>query len=313
MLAVPPLVCRFARIDSRVLAGAAVFLAWAFLSLTWSRDPLAGGHDIVRLIAMGSVALWAWSDEGEGIVHGMAWGTAASGMLAILQFWGWSPVEQAVPPAGLFYNRAVLGETSAVLLVWAVLTRRWHLAVPLAVPLALCESRVAVASAVLGIIAARPRFLWLAVPAAAGIFGLFLLGGKTASAAVRWEIWQTTVAEFTLWGNGLGSFQALHPFWDLAHSDLLQAGHELGILAIIPFVGFLVVLRRGVGSPVWAAAVALAAQSAVSFPFHLPTTACLGAAMAGHLCRHGHRACGCDDVVSGGALPGYRRDAAYRL
>lgn len=297
--AVPPLISRFSirGIDPLVIGGIFAFLSYCAISLAWSPDPLGGADTLLHFVFLIAAGLCAWSlPDARPIILGMAWGVAVSGVLTIPQVFGWSPVAEIAPPAGLFFNRAALAITAAPLLVWAILDRRWLLAAPLALPVALCESRVAIGATVIGLVAAKSKWLWLAIPAAGVVFGLFLIGGKTASAAARLEIWQVAISEIGAEGRGLGAFAAMHPFWDMAHSDLLQVIHEVGIAAIIPAVGAAFILSAQRGTPLWAATVALAAEAVVDFPLHLPATGCLAAVLAGHLCRLRYRDRGIDVV-----------------
>lgn len=299
----PPLLCRLdlAAIRPAFAFGLLVWVAYAALSVVWSVDKLTAGNEVFHLLFLVSVALMAAGAEDiSGLLLGFSIGVSLSGILAAVQFFaGWSPVEQTIGPAGLFLNRALLAEIAAPVFVWCLLSLNrsggtrlgWYvLLLPLAVPLVICESRVAVIATVVGLLFAYPRYGWRIAVGLAG-YGLaaWFLNvlpfdpGKLASADQRFEIWRDAIAGFSPFGRGIGSFTALFPRWEYVHSDVLQAIYELGIGAVAPLVCGVMAFTAPADKPEKAALFVMAVVAAASFPLHTPAAAFLGFALAGHL------------------------------
>jgi hypothetical protein len=311
----------------------AIGISYACLSLLWAPATMTGINDLMMLVICVAALIAASAlDDISPVLIALCVGVGISGLLAVIQVFGYSPIAQAIGsgwttlrPAGLFYNRGVLAETAAPLLVWAACSRRVVLVLPLAIPLLLCQSREAILAAGVGAcVAAVPTRglrltpslgttrsaggrtpcqsggnslaasalivmiaggFTLATVAAVTLFGI----GKFVSLGERLLIWQTTISDLTPFGHGIGSFFATYPHWETAHNDALQLVSELGIGAI-PFLAiFAIGLYRG-----WpqtaerAALVALMVEGVVSFPLHMPTTAFLGMALVGSVACRGY-------------------------
>jgi len=273
------------------------------VTLIASPDRLGGLLELFHLLLFASIAVAAARlDSIDGIMTGFGWGIAVSSALCVAQVLGWSPVPQLYAPAGLFGNRDFLAEAAAPVLIWAGMTRRWPLAVMLAIPIALCGSRVALLAVATGcMVGIFPKLrgrrrnrdgdnrAW-------GRGGFFLLAvgfvgwrsfadGKLASLGERLTIWRATIAELTTFGHGLGWFAAAHPYWEYAHSDALQFAAEFGIGAI-PLYGLAAwLLATPANAAERAAAVVMAVECVVAMPFHLPATGVVAAVLAGRLAR----------------------------
>jgi hypothetical protein len=278
----------------------ALGISYACLSLLWTPAKLTGINDLMMLlICVEALIAAAAIDDISPVLIALCIGVGISGLLAIVQVFGYSPVAQAIGsgwttlrPAGLFYNRGVLAETAAPLLVWAACSRRIVLAAPLAIPLLLCQSREAILAAGVGLCVALPRRAAMIAGALtlAAVGTITLLGiGKFVSLDERLLIWQTTISDLTLFGHGVGSFFATYPHWETAHNDALQLVSELGIGAI-PFLAVLAIgLYRGWSQTAERAAlVALMVEGIVSFPLHMPTTAFLGMVLVGDMVGRGY-------------------------
>lgn len=270
-----------------------IVCGWMAASLLWTPDTLFGCHEAFHLLILVGVALAASAvSDISGVLVATAWGVAISSLLAIAQVFGWSPVEQVTVPSGLFYNKALLAEAAAPLIVWAALSRRWYLAATLLPALALTQSRAAIVAAVCGAILSRPRLAKWLLPA----LGVGLLVALTDinlySAVARAEIWATTIAGMSVLGHGIGSFSAVYPWWNHAHSDLLQIGFELGIVGTAGLCGFFAVALKGPASPVRIALAVAAVEAIVSFPLHQPMAGFLAFLLAGHLVCERSRVCG---------------------
>lgn len=284
-----------ARIDPRglsplVIVGLTAFLAYATLSLAWTPDPLTGLNDLFRLVICVAVFIAAVAIEDIApILVALCLGVAFSGVLCLVQFAGYSPVDQLLPPAGLFYNRLFLAEAAAPLAVWAICSQRWRLVPMLLIPLVLCESREAIAACCIGFcLFSAHRRAWL-IGAAVFATELAVIGfidpTKFASAAERITIWQTTLDGVRPFGNGLGAFMANFPHWEYAHSDFLQLIYETGIGAVVAVAFAIAVVWRAPNTPERSALAVLGVEAVVSFPLHMPATAFMAMVLAGYLAR----------------------------
>jgi hypothetical protein len=118
----------------------------------------------------------------------------------------------------------------------------------------------------------------------AAFFHLYYYPERWATAVARFGYWKLTAGSFTLWGHGLGWFRATYPLIDVAHSDVLQMGAELGAGAIF-FLAIPVLClwqRRGTDAE-RAILVTICVLGVVSFLFELPANGFLAAVVAGFL------------------------------
>ena len=271
-------------------------LVWAFAMLFISRHPLEGSLDFFFLLLMFGVAVAASERDDLGpVMTGFVIGLGLSSILVVVQFFGWSPVPQTASPAGLFFNREILAEVAAPLLVWSVLNRKLGQALICTIPVALCDSRIAVLVTVLCIgYAWLPKNWWArfsvaGLTALASGAGLFMLGaGKIGSAGLRMVLWGTAVLSITPMGHGLGYWRDAHPFpiEEFVHSDALQLLVELGCLGAVFFVIPAIVLWRGQHNIAERAAfIAICLEAVVSFPLHGAAGAFIFAALAGFMAR----------------------------
>lgn len=286
------------RLDPRSLSPAAMGLAfaglaWAALATTWSPDPQGGALELLLLVVTVGVMLAGAEAEDVGpALEAFALGLGASVVLSIPQSVGWSPVPQGAAPAGLFVNSAVLAETAAPVFVWGALRWRPAVALPALIPLILCASRTAALAAVVGILWGwRPRRALLlpssgVAVVAAGVASLIAF--KQYTAGVRVGLWYDALTSITPVGRGLGWWAATHQraFEDVACSDVLQMGAEVGVAALA-FVGiaWLALSNKEAGRAEKSAFAALCVEGVVSFPLHFPASAFLMALLAGHLVR----------------------------
>lgn len=290
------------RLDPRALGPLptvllAATLAWALAaSFLGSPHPHAAALEwlFLALLCLSAVAA-AGADDLAPVLAALAWGVAASALLCVPQSLGWSPVPTSGLPAGLFMSSEVMAETAAPLAAWAAATRRWPLAAVLAIPLALCGSRVAPAAAAAGLLWAwQPRRSWIRIALA-----LVLLAAATAALALlkvdsggtRAVLWVAAALSVTLTGRGLGWWAAAHPgpYEEFVHSDLLQAMVELGAGSILLAAFFAAALWRTKDAGPRAALAAACLEALVSFPLHVPCAGFLAFALAGHALRRRSR------------------------
>jgi hypothetical protein len=279
-------------LDAKVRVLIAALLCYGLTSLAVSPDPLAGLSELCFICFLGNALTMASSLEHiDDLMLGFAYGMVVS--VALVVSWytlGWSPLPYWFAAAGLFYNTEVLGETAALIAVWALVERRWSMAAVLMLPVVTTGSRVGVLSIAVALIYVwRPSWkviafatlcaFWLALMAVIAVPDF-----KFHSAGLRAVIWGATAMAITPLGNGLGWFQAAHPSEQFAHSDALQAMAELGVGSVLVFALAGLAWWRGNGKLAERATfVAVCVQAAVSFPIHMPAAGFLAAVLAGHL------------------------------
>ncbi len=271
----------------------AFLVALAAVSLIGSPDPRGGTGDLIFMVILcGAFLVGAGLSSLDDLMTGLGAGLAISSGFAIAQYLGWSsPFIQTTGISGLFFNSEVLAEFSALIFVWAVARPRWLIAAVAVVPVALCHSRIAIMASAVGLLYAfwprSPRLQILAV-AVLGVVGLammFVFGqAKATTADHRLVIWGATAMAITPFGNGLGWFDAAHPFEEFAHSDAIQILAELGLggLAILAIPVFAFINNRGCHAE-RAAFVAACFTVVVSFPLHFPAAGFVAAVLAGYL------------------------------
>jgi hypothetical protein len=281
------------------------WLAWAAVLLVLKQHPVEGALDYLFMLLLFGAAIFGAEQESlDGVLKAMIYGLACASLMVIAQACGWPPalanlVPQGAAPAGFFYNREILAEFAAPLAVWALVSRRWVLSVPVLIPVVLCHSRIAVLVLACGLIYAwvphwRIRALLLSGVALVGLGAAIFLG--IASAGLRAVLWGAAWLSITPMGHGLGWWQAAHPFpiEEFVHSDVLQAFVETGWLggACLVAIGCIAFFSgcRCAGSEcraVRAAFLGLGIECVVSFPLHTPAAGFLLACLAGFLARNG--------------------------
>jgi hypothetical protein len=268
-------------------------LSWAACSILVSPDPMNGALLFFFMVAIVGAFLAASELETiDDAMTGLALGVGVSSIVCLLYLAGVQVASQATPnPAGLFYNSEVLAEFAAPVFLWTVISKRWPLAAMTFVPVAVCNSRIALLVVAVGLLYAYwPRSRLLGVSLVVALFvcasvALVALGqGKINTAGLRVVVWLATLLAATPLGNGLGWFEAAHPAEQFAHSDAIQAINELGLgsvfLAAIPVL----ILRSNRGTNAERAVfIAICVEAIVSFPLHVPGTAFVAALVAGYL------------------------------
>lgn len=239
-------------------------------------------------ILLGVFMLGAATTDLEKFWRGIAAGVAVSAVIACIQSFGYSPVYQSVPPAGLFMNKNILAESALIALLVSIAYRRYVLLMFAVMAWALTTSiaawgafwfAVAVWILTSKRLPALVAYILIAVlVAATSLF--FVLGWPSALARIA--IWSWALQDLSLFGHGLGSFGAAHALTEFTHSEPLQAIYEFGIFAIVPVAVFLYALG-GKNEPERSILFAIAALSFLSFPLHMPLTGACAALAAGNL------------------------------
>jgi hypothetical protein len=262
-------------------------LAWAALSVAWSPDRLGAVLALFYLLVLSLVFVAAAAAEFDAIMTGLAAGAGVSAVIAMVQMCGWSPVAQFAAPAGLFFNRDLLGEFLAPVAVWVLLRGYRGFGLALLLVIVATHSRSAGLAALLGLI-----YAWRVTPttklfALSGVVVLSMLAisfGDQASAQQRIAIWWQAATHLSVFGHGIGWFQATYPLYVRAHSDLLQLLAELGLGAILWILTPVKMFAERRGELVQRAVLlTVCVEAAVSFPLHTPMGGFVAAAVAGSL------------------------------
>lgn len=284
------------RFPAAIQIALAMGMAWAAASLIITPDRLDGSFQFfIAIVLIGVMGIASQVETLDDALTGMCLGVGVSSLFCLSALTGHRLVDQGSSGyAGLFYNSEILTELSAVLLVWAVVSRRPILVVMTVLPLLVNASRISIAAAVVALVYAYWPKSWtgrslLCLPliAAAGTV-LFITseGARFGGAAQRAVMWLATAMAITPAGYGIGWYRASHLTEEFAHSDILQALAELGIgalcFAVVPVYALL--MNRGDHAE-RAAFVVVCIELAVSFPLHVPANAFLAALLAGYLVR----------------------------
>lgn len=294
----------------------AVLMIWSAVSMIWSpvtEDAL----DALWKTALfaGCFCLGAEAKSPRPVYRGLGLGIGISGVLAMAQWFGWSGIAQASPPAGLFINRNILAEIAAVALVGVIGSRIWW-AVPALIPavtLTLCRGAL-VGLACAGLLVLWQRSRVAALSLAACLVAIIAadiasVPNDRSSVMERAAIWLDASAGMSWQGQGIGSFNALYPAYatridtlrlrpNHAHNELIEIAFELGPVGLgsLLLLATAALCARGRRTEKLAFVVILA-ESGFEFPLHMPLTGFMAAVLAGHLCGAGPDL---RDLVAGG-------------
>ena len=257
----------------------------ATASVFISPDRPSAFYELMQIAIVAAVLVAAAGrDSIDDVMAGLAAGLVASSALLVYAY--------GDSPAGLFLNSEVLAEFAALIAVWAFV-RKWYItAASTLIPLAICQSRIAVLAVAVGLVFAywprstRARAAIIAAIVAISAALLFASAHKAGSADHRLILWGTAVVAFfhAPFGSGLGWFQAAQPESMFAHSDVLQMLVELGIGAAAIILLPIAALKQGRGTNAERAVfAAVCFQTMVSFPLHMPAGAFVAALVAGRL------------------------------
>lgn len=305
------------RVPRETAAAGLALLLWIGLGMLWAPVGVdgvagmaaAGAFAVAFLIGAGAVDIRPlWLGVGVGL--------AVNAILALAQhpsLLAWDGIPQAAAPAGLFGNRNSLAAVAALALVAAVACRqRWLLPAPILL-LALTSSRAALLAAAAGSCAivwqrSRPGALALAAAGVAVALAVSATpsspgpqNGRIYSTEERARVLLDTWDGLTVLGRGTGSFYATFPAVAIrqdtllqgrplhAHSDVLELIYENGIPGLVLAALLLGLVLRDAGEPERAVLAAGLVLVAIDYPLHLPATAFLLGAVAGHGARFGRR------------------------
>lgn len=183
----------------------------------------------------------------------------------------------------------VWAEVSAPLLLYCMVQKDWLFAG--AILLGLWPSRIAFVTIGAGLLLLPGwRIISISCIAVAPIITMFF-PDKFESALARVDGWNWGWSQMSWAGQGIGWLergefaQQFLQGHELVHSDLMRLCIEMGVGAVVPVTGVCWLLIRKAKSASWFAFGALALESIVSFPLHLPLGSGLAALWAGQLAR----------------------------
>lgn len=270
-------------------------LAWATLSLLWTPDVSDGLYRLWELSLLYlTFRLGLTLTDISPLVRGLAYGCLVSSAVALVQWLGYSPILgfSSATPAGLFFNPAIAGQTTALVAVACLAFNRWTLAIALIPGIYLSGSRGGMLVLAVGFVLNLVRDWRLLLFAIAGCLGAVL---ASAHDIERIAIWRAALHFLDPFGNGAGSFisiyftsadRLIHPVD--AHNDLLQIVFELGIPGAIGFVGILACALRRTNRPEWPIIASFVFLSFFAFPLFVPISGFLLALSAGRVAGCGN-------------------------
>ena len=254
-------------------------LGWGLVGLAWTP---AFGLGLGEWWKFATVLLLLLTElDLDSVRFGVAAGLVVSDGFLVLQLLGWHPVQEVAPPSGLFMNRDVLGELAAFGGLWGICRFRWLSVGAAALPIVVCESRVAWGTLAVGLLVKlRWTWWWISGAIAVAALPLWFAPGKMESALARLDGWGLGWKLLTARGLGLGFFQYVAPDRQVVHSDLLEWGDEIGLIGIGLLVvwGLLRIRPKADEAPLVVAALLVVG---LAFPMHLPANAMVVAAILG--------------------------------
>lgn len=297
----------YREMDGWALWFALLLLIYAGASVAWAPNRYDALHAFALLFIMALAFLYGARVRLLSIIEGAAIALTAMLPICIAQAYGWEGIEQSIAPAGLFFARTILAETTALILVACIAYGRWWF-----VPIGLmslgltCLSdgltslpRAALLAVGIGALTAIPfRFAWVLAFCAGliafGAVGSGLVHIRLDTISQRSMIWRDAIDHVTFWGNGIGSWSGssidtLRTRTTEVHNEFIQVAYELGVFGLILLMALIAIALRSWtrDTPILLALLVLAT---FSFPLHMPATAWFGALLLGFMVSGGSRA-----------------------
>lgn len=262
---------------------------WAIVSAAFSWGIRLARTKTLGLGNAGCRSLSDGRSAFDRVILWTSWGVAVSGIAVIAQVLGWTGVDQAVAPAGLFVNKNLLGEAACLALI-ATLTfkpsgPKWAANINITListAIVLTQSRSVWCGTLMGLFllsSSRLRYWGLVTLPflALSVWWLGYLDGETLSQ--RFAFWYEAVPRLALFGNG--SYDELFNFGRATqlHNDWLQLVYELGLFGLIPLAVVLAACWNSQAVPFVAALLII---GFFGFPLQMPATAWFAAFVIGH-------------------------------
>lgn len=270
-----------------------LFLIYAIISLLWTVNDWIGFFFLLQFIA-----LWLVFEFGKTIkdlrpiFKRIALGLGINSIIALSQYYGFHQVFTLDnTSAGLFLNPNIYSEISALVLVALIWLRLWYW-IPLTLTgLILVHSRAAILSLIIcSLLYLYKRFplytsIGTVLISITGIifliFGMIYYPHISAITSIqeRFDLWADTLRGIKIFGNGVGSYEILYPYYSThvdtslfrpryAHNDLLQLIFDFGIgtLLLLPVI---YKAAKSVNPILYSFGVV----SLLAFPLHVPLSA----------------------------------------
>jgi hypothetical protein len=309
---VPLLLTRVALPTTRGALLGAGFMLYSAASLLWHPLPWFGALALWQwLLLAGVFCVGSHVESLKPVAKACAAGITISSFISIAQMMGWNTLPAINVPAGLFVNKNTMSEMAGLVVV-LLLSLRMYSWLPLVLPaflLPMCRGAI-VGVLIAGVCAAFRRRIEYGVFCLLTLIGggLLLANMRPETIAIRLTVWKNTIAGFTFFGNGAGSFFILYPKhsqdYDIAvygrpiqvHNDFLEMIFDLGIGSLFIFGVVVVALCAGLprylrgkryeneATAAWMVLVAGLGMALFEFPLRMPASAALVALVAGRLC-----------------------------
>lgn len=277
------------------------FICYAILSLAWTENLNIALFHLLQLIVLGLVfyiGQYIKEEQLKIIFKGLALGLGISAIIGIAQEFGFKGIytlDNSI--AGLFINPNIYSEISAILLVSLIVLKLWWW-IPVTLPgLILVHSRTAILALGIGLFCWTWKFnkrLATISLILVGFLGIVFYWNNFNMFSIkeRFDLWADTIQGFKIFGNGVGSFEILFPYYAIhidtelarpryAHNDLLQIIFEFGIGSIL----FLMVLfdvfkaRKAEGIILFTVCIV----ALFTYPMHVPAPAFIAFLVAGYI------------------------------
>jgi len=274
-------------------------VAYITISFLWSPldyEFLLGYSHL--LILCGAFFIGASIPSIRSLLIGAAIGLGINSIFVGFQTEGWSLVQQSASPAGLFMNKNLLAEFSALILVGLLYEKLWWWAVPVLPCLVFTQARGAIVAVIVAVALGQRRSVAIPVIAALAVFGVSVAVVVPGHSFLqRLDIWKDTIENLTWLGHGWGQFFVTFPQHathmdtllerpEHAHNDFLELTYELGFGAIL-LAAFIASIWRSSLATEKAILAAFLVEGLFGFPFYIPTTAVVFAIVAGRLSAAG--------------------------
>jgi hypothetical protein len=280
------------------------FICYAVISIAWTEILNIAWFHLLQLIVLACIFYIGQNIKDDGlkiIFKGLSIGLGVSACLAIAQKFGFTQVYTlANSTAGLFINPNIYSEISAIILVSLIVLKLWWW-IPVTLPgLFLVQSRSAFVALGFGLFILAWRYnKYLAIISiiVVGTTGSYFYWHRfdLISVQERLNMWADTIQGFKFFGNGVGSYEALFPYYAshintelarprYAHNDLLQVVFEFGIGSILLLMVLFNVFKTK--RPELIILFTVGVISLFTYPIHIPTSAFIAFLVAGFVTRN---------------------------
>ena len=277
------------------------FICYAIISLFWTENLNIAWFYLLQLTILACVFCLGQNikeDQLKAIFKGLALGLGVSSIVAFFQYYGNHTVFSLNNSiAGLFINPNIYSEVSAVILVALVVLKLWWW-IPVTLPgLLIVHSRTAILALGVGLLIGvwnYSKSLAIGLVLVVGVIGTYFYWGHFSVSSIqeRFNLWADTIQGFKFFGNGIGSYEIMFPYYAThintelarpryAHNDLLNLIFEFGIGSVL----FLMVLFNVFKTRKRELAIlfTVCIVSLFTYPMHIPTPAFIAFLVAGYV------------------------------